>query len=113
MMRSYFTEHAVWHVNYGTRGKHAIRKGMQSVAEKFVSATNLLLVPIQQIIGDGLVIGKVILLQEKRGGHVSTGRACLVTLVDRKSRFAIGGKADKKNAREVSRASYVRSEGFP
>ena len=42
-----------------------------------------------------------------------TGRACLVTLVDRKSRFAIGGKADKKNAREVSRASYVRSEGFP
>ena len=32
-----------------------------------------------------------------------TGRACLVTLVDRKSRFAIGGKANKKNAREVSR----------
>ncbi|MBE6073029.1 MAG: IS30 family transposase [Selenomonas ruminantium] len=32
------------------------------------------------------------------------GKACLVTLVDRKSRYLMCGKADKKNAQAVSRA---------
>ena len=42
-----------------------------------------------------------------------TGSACLVTLVDRKSRFAIGGKADKKNSREVSRVMIHALQGLP
>lgn len=94
----------MWCENYGTREKHAIRKGMRSVVEKFVSATNLLLVPTQQIIGDGLV-----------GDTVAgkTRQACLVTLVDRKSRFVIGGKANKKNAREVSRIIICALRGLP
>lgn len=32
-----------------------------------------------------------------------TGRACLVTLVDRKTRFLVGGKADAKRAAEVNK----------
>ena len=46
-------------------------------------------------------------MQEKRGG------ACLVTLVDRKSRFATGGKADKKNACEVNRVMIRALQGLP
>ena len=42
-----------------------------------------------------------------------TGRACLVTLVDRKSRFATGGKADKKNACEVNRVMIRALQGLP
>ena len=42
-----------------------------------------------------------------------TGRACLVTLVDRKSRFVAGGKADKKNARQVSRIIIRALQGLP
>ena len=80
-MLSCLMERAVWCENYGTREKHAIRKGMRSVVEKFVSATNLLLVPTQQIIGDGLV---VTLLQEKRDTHVllrlSTERVIICAL---------------------------------
>ena len=40
-------------------------------------------------------------------------RACLVALVDRKSRFAVGGKVDKKNAREVSRVIICALRGLP
>ena len=42
-----------------------------------------------------------------------TGRACLVTRVDRKSRFATGGKADKKNACEVNRVMIRALQGLP
>ena len=42
-----------------------------------------------------------------------TGRACLVTLVDRKNRFATGGKADKKNACEVNRVMIRALQGLP
>ena len=42
-----------------------------------------------------------------------TGRTCLVTLADRKSRFATGGKADKKTACEVSRVMIRALQGLP
>ena len=48
------------------RGKHAIRRGMRSVVEKFLSATSFLLVRAHQITAVALVIGKVTPLQEKR-----------------------------------------------
>ena len=74
--------------------------------EKFVSATSFLPVHMQPIIGDG---------GDWEGDTVAgkTGRACLVTLVDRKSRFATGGKADKKNACEVNRVMIRALQGLP
>ena len=41
-----------------------------------------------------------------------TGRACLVTLVDRKSRFTTGDKADRKNAGEVNRVMIRVLQGL-
>jgi len=44
---------------------------MTSVWEKFISATNFMLVRVRQMVGGGLVIGKVPLLQEKQAGPTS------------------------------------------
>lgn len=42
-----------------------------------------------------------------------TGRACLVTLVDRKTRFLVGGKADAKRAAEVNKVMIESLQGHP
>lgn len=42
-----------------------------------------------------------------------TGKACLVTLVDRKSRYLIGGKADKKNSTSVNAVMIRALQGQP
>lgn len=42
-----------------------------------------------------------------------TGRACLVTLVDRKTRYLVGGKADVKRASEVNDAIIRSLQGHP
>ena len=97
-------ERAVWCENYGTREKHAIRKGMRSVVENFVSATNLLLVPRQQIIGDGLV---VTLLQEKRGRHV------LLRLSTERVVLSLVARRTKRTHVKSAVSLYVHSEGFP
>lgn len=90
-------ERAVWCENYGHKGKtrhtkgHAERRGKIRISNELAARPHAAY--HRRRLGDwegDTVAGK-------------TGRACLVTLVDRKSRFAIGGKADKKNAREVSR----------
>ena len=50
------------------------------------------------------------------GGDTVAGKTrhtCLATLVDRKSRFVLGGKANKKNAREVSRVIICALRGLP
>ena len=70
-MRSCPTEHAVSCVNFDTKEKHDIKKEMTSVWEKFISATNFMLVRVRQMVGGGLVIGKVPLLQEKQAGPTS------------------------------------------
>lgn len=42
-----------------------------------------------------------------------TGKACLVTLVDRKSRFLIGGKASEKKAEQVNKVMIASLKGQP
>lgn len=42
-----------------------------------------------------------------------TGKACLVTLVDRKSRYLLGGKAGKKAAAEVNDVMIRKLKGQP
>ena len=42
-----------------------------------------------------------------------TEKACLVTLVDRKSRFLIGGKASEKKAEQVNKVMIVSLKGQP
>ena len=42
-----------------------------------------------------------------------TGKACLVTLVDHKSRFLIGGKASEKKAEQVNKVMIASLKGQP
>ena len=42
-----------------------------------------------------------------------TGKACLVTLVDRKTRFLVGGKSSAKRAADVNEVMLIALEGHP
>jgi len=52
---------------------------------------------------------------QRQGDTVAgkTGKACLVTLVDRKTRFLVGGKSSAKRVADVNEVMLIALEGHP